>query len=253
MKKLIQLSICFLFAIQQSFAGTGFYAEYKMSSKLEAQNIVGNMKVYSSSEGNSRSEVNMNVPGSPSMNLVSLFMKSDPKYIYMLYLNSKSYSKIEINKYSDVAKDDAKYEIKIIGTEKVNGYMSTHIKISRDGKEFEDLWFSKEVPGYKGMNFSSSKYMPSGSLYEQLKGKDIDGMVVRIMAGDAPNSVQVDLVKAEQKELSSSLFAIPSDCKETSMIEGMMKEMNMPTMDELMKMTPADREYWIKKMEQKYK
>ena len=256
MKKII--SFVFLAIVYgQLLAGSGFYAEFKLTSSGANAAVNGLMKIYSGIDGNSRSEINMTIPNSPitNMNIVSIHHKSEPNMMYIINDAAKTYSKTDISKYRGTTPDadNSKYDIKIIGDETVNGYKSQHVKVFRDNKELEDIWFTKEIGEYSGFDMSSSKSSPDSKLLAEMKAKGIEGLMVRVLVDANGSKMQMDLVKFEKRDNASSLFTIPADYKEVNMIDGMMKQMNMPTTDEIMKMTPEERERFLKEMELKYK
>lgn len=256
MKKIVGF-ILFAIVYAQMFAASGFYAEFKLTSSGANAAANGLMKIYSGIDGNSRSEMNMTVPNSPiaNMNIVSIHHNSEPNMIYIINDAAKTYSKTDFSKYKGTKADadDSKYDIKIIGYETVNGYKSQHIKVFRDNKEIEDIWFTKEIGEYSGFDMSSSKYSPDSKLLAEMKAKGIEGMMVRVLVDANGSKMQMDLVKFEKRDNASSLFTIPVGYKEVNMMDGMMKQMNMPTTDEIMKMTPEERERFLKEMELKYK
>lgn len=254
MKKL--LTIIFLLASTVVFAVQGYYYEYKMSSAGNA-GVGGTMKLYGTADGNGRSEMNMNVAqaAGASINMVAINKASEPGIVYMLFDKTKTYTKVDPAKYANQQKTETgKYEVIVIGKETVNGYNSTHIKIKYNGKEAFDMWTSKDVTDWATTaRLKANKYTSDTKLYDEMKAKGADGFPVRILANEGGQQVQMDLVKAEKKELAASLFEIPADYKEGSMMQGIMGGSNMPSMEEIMKMTPEEREKWMKQLQEQYK
>lgn len=256
MKKIIGF-ILLAIVYTQMVAGNGYYAEFTLTSSGSNTMLNGLMKIYSGIDGNSRSEIKMTIPNSPmaNMNIVSIHRKSEPNINYIVDDAAKTYSKSEISKnrgdITDV--DDARYDIKIIGSEKVNGYTSQHIKIFRDDRALEDIWLTKEIGDFSGFDMSSSKYSPDSKLLAEMKAKGIEGMMVRMLVETNGSKIQMDLTKFEKRDNASSLFTIPADYKEVNMLDNIMKQMNGPTTDEIMKMTPEERERFLKEMGSKYK
>lgn len=254
MKKL--LTIILLLASTIAFAAQGYYYEYQLTSAGNA-GVTGAMKLFGTADGNGRSEMQMNMPQMPGggMNMVSITKAAEPGMVYMLFDKTKTYTKLDITKYANQGQpDNGKYEVIVVGKETVNGYSSTHLKIKYNGKESMDIWTSKDVVDWATTaRLKANKYMSDSKLYEEMKAKGAEGFPVRILANEGGQQVQMDLVKAEKKELASSLFEIPADYKEGSMMQGVMGGSNMPSMEEIMKMTPEEREKWMKQMQEQYK
>jgi hypothetical protein len=254
MKKLLTI-ICLL-ASTITFAAQGYYFEYKMTS-AGSTGVNGTMKLYGTADGNGRSEMNMAIPQMPGggTNMIGISKAAEPGVIYMLFEKTKTYTKMDVNKYANQNRtDNGKYEIVVIGKESVNGYNSTHFKVKYNGKETMDMWTSKDVIDWSvTARIRANKYMGDSKMYEEMKAKGVEGFAVRILSKEGEHQVQMDLVKAEKKEIAATLFDIPADYKEGSMMQGVMGGSGMPAMDEIMKMTPEEREKWLKQMQEQYK
>lgn len=258
MKKIF-LAVCLTMATVSTFAAGGFYIEYKMALVDGKEGVSGVVKVYNGGTA-SRSELNMNVPGIPGggMNMVSIHKESEPAKIYMINDASKTYSVMDVSKFKNAVPNSAKteheYEVTIVGSETVNGYKSTHVKIKIDGRDAQELWTSKEIASFeKYAQLSSSKYAIDNSLWAALKAKGAEGFPIRMQMQERGGKMQMDLIKAEKRDIAASLVSVPADYKQINVVDGIMKQMGMPTKDDMLRMTPEQREQMMREMEQKYK
>jgi hypothetical protein len=252
MKRIPGLIIMLLLAASHAFAVQGYYVEFKMTSVISGGvNPTGTMKLYGTVAGDARSEMNMalaQVPGG-GINLITLVKKSEPKKVYMIYESSKTYSITDAAKSS--YKDDASYEIAVIGTETVNGYKATHVKVTSN-KQVTELWLSTAVANYDHLSkLQGNKYYGDIKILAALKAKGVEGFPVRIMTQESIGKVQLDLVKAASQEIPAAMLEIPAGYKEGSPYDGLMKQLGLPSMDEIQNMTPEQREEFMKQYQQK--
>lgn len=258
MKKIL-FTLCLL-ATAPVFAGAGFYMEFKMTMVGSRESANGSIKVYNADAGVSRSELSMKIPGLPvgAMNMVSLHKVAEPTKVYMINEEAKTYSVTDLAKFRNIGDPkknvEHKYEVTVVGTEKVNGYNATHVKVKVDGLDIEELWTSKDIAGYeKYAQLNGSKYSLDNSLWAALKANGAAGFPVRIVMLENSGKMQVDLVKAEKRDIASTLITIPAEYKQVSTLDGIMQQMGMPTKDDMLRMTPEQREQMMREMEQKYK
>lgn len=246
MKKLLTVLIGSLLGCS-AFA-QGFYMEMKMGTADNAD--MGVMKVYSQ-DGNSRSEINLNTPGGP-MDMLTLILKSTPNTLYVLNSKGKTYSEMDIsqnNQYKDFPQED--YEITVLGKEKVNGYNSTHVKVTHKGSmAIEEMWTSKEVVDYSAFLSARTKFTGRDNLNKALAAKGADGFPVRIKTLERGMGIQVDLVTAEKRKFLASLFSLDGYTKSSSPAMGSMSQQEM--LQKIQNMTPEERQQFIEQMKSQY-
>ena len=247
MKKLI--TILFVSLLSYAAFAQGFYMEMKMSSSERGD--MGLMKVYSQ-DGNSRSEVSMNIPGGP-MTIATLFLKSNPNVVYMLNEKSKSYTETDITKnsqYKDFPQQD--YEVTVIGKEKVNGFNTTHVKVLRKGStQAEEMWTSKDVIDYSSFLTAKTKYTGRDNLNKALAAKGADGFPVRVKSAEHGTDIQMDLVKAEKRSNPASLFSLTGYAKSASPAAGS-GQTQQEMIQKIQNMTPEERQKFIEQMKSQY-
>jgi hypothetical protein len=249
MKK--KISVCIMLVAATIYAiGQGAYVEYKLSS---GEGVGGTMKMYFQ-DGNSRSEMEMQIPGMPGggMNNASVYLKSNPDKIYMLNEKNKTYSEMDISKLDNAqqpAEKNDEYEVTVVGKEKVNSYNATHVKVKHKGSKTEmDMWTSADVANYASYQNIKSKYTSVG-LYKALKEKGADGVIVRMVVGDHGHNMQMDLIKAETKSVDAAKFSLAGYTKSERPSYGPGPGADRQELMEKMKnMTPEERKEMIEQM-----
>ena len=253
MKKLISTALILIHAI----AGytQGFYIEMKMSGGSGKEGISGTMKSYSQ-DGNNRSEMNLNMAGGTTGlgNIVMLTLKDKPETVYMLNEKDKTYSELSSATGGDDMKDypQNEYEVTLVGKEKVNNFNCTHVRVKRKGSTHEtEMWTSTDLAGYAEFAKVKTKYTGKINMFKALEAKGAVGFPVRIKADEHGQAVQIDLVKAERRTNPASMFSLTGYTKS----EGLGNVGGVDVQEMLKKiqnMSPAERELWMKKMQEQY-
>ena len=256
MKKIIALLLILIpISIATAFAQTGVVIEYKISAGDAKSSMSGNTKTYTQND-NTRSEMLMNVPGLPAgaINTVTLMRKDKPNMIVTLNHGNKTYSEMT---YADAEPAERKttepFEVTVVGKETVNGYSCTHViaKFKNSGKVRNEWWTSNDVtgfPGFKGIK--GSKYMDDDNFFSKMAEKGADGFPVRMkMSEGGAGSFQMDLVKAEKKNLEASLFEIPAGYAKAATIDFN----NMPkSMEDYKNMSPEEQKKMMEDLMKMY-
>jgi hypothetical protein len=239
------LSIVILICMAMQASAQGMYIEFKMTGSQSG--ISGTSKAYSS-DGNTRSEINITAPQMPGggISKVSLILKSDPKKVYMLDDKAKTYTETEITASSMPAEDPGEYEVTLVGKEKVNGYNCTHVKLKRKTQTTdEDVWVSTEVLNYKMYTSVKSKYTSAG-LFKAMADKGAIGFLVRITTQERGTTMQVDLVKSEMRSNPASLFSLDGYTKQETASTGANPSSSQQDMvKKIQSMTPEERQKFI--------
>ena len=234
----------------------GIYVEYKISSSSGKETMSGNSKTWHQ-DGNSRSEMDMNIPGLPAgaMNTVTITRQDKPYMITKLNTGNKTYTEISFEEYEPQEKKSTEpYEVTVVGKETINGYSCTHViaKFKNSGKMRNEWWTSKDVvgfPGFKGMK--GTKYFDDDSFFAKMAEKGADGFPVRMKMSEAgmAGGMQMDLVKAEKKTNPASLFEIPAGYTKAASVD-----MNsMPhSMEDMKNMTPEQRQKMMEDLMKMY-
>lgn len=232
-------------------AQNGAYIEYKISSNKGAN---GSMKINYSEYGNS-SEFSMQIPQMPDGGYVSksLSNKEKPDMIFMINDKNKTYTE---SKKSDSQNDDKKtYTVKKIGEETVNGYKCVHALVT-EGTETHDVWNTKDVKEFNSYReaYNSNKKMGSEKRDQALKDAGCDGFMVKAVhkGNEREGEVTMELVKLTKKNFSKSDFELPAGYSKAG--SGATAAPGQPkTQQEIMNMTPEERNKYIEEMKAKYK
>lgn len=194
-------------------AQTGVSFEYKMSSSEMPD--IGSMKGYFS-DGNSRSEVSVSIPGMEGigkMSNVGLMTKKDPQTMYLLNEKAKTYTVLKMDQLKSREEDYSNAKVTLIGKEKVNKYNATHVVIENDGKKI-DWWTTTDISNWNLYQGVRSRYTGNESLYKKLSASGAAGFPCKMQMKEGNSVVTLELVKAESKTISASMFEVPSDYKQ---------------------------------------
>jgi hypothetical protein len=173
--------------------------------------------IYLTNNGEGRSEMRIPIPGVKTPKLVIIGRANEPTYSVIVDADTRSYS-LNVIDTAFINSGIEKYQVTRIGTENVNGYSCVHSRlVSTTGSGMfkssstMDIWTSTSVPGYgiysKLLTFESSH----GGLLGALNKAGAGGFMVKFTAGDGKDySMTNQLIKAEQRNFSASLFEIPA-------------------------------------------
>jgi hypothetical protein len=215
-----------------SGAGKDMFYEYASTSTGKNLSIRTDMKMYVSSNGGMRVEMNMQnsamqrkVPGT----MIIIGHPDKPNESISIDDAAKTYS---INHFTD---NDFNTGEKIrstatkIGEEKILGFNSVHARIisnKSSGNFYSDidtvdLWRSNDVPLPASVKDLIDKFnskgmaMYSADIANQLKQMGCEGFMTKMEIHGKRSSMTEVLVKAEHRDLPASMFQIPAGYKET--------------------------------------
>ena len=244
------LSILFISWLSISALGQAAYVEFKLVAPGDG--ISGTTKIYCL-DSSTRTEINMSSPQIPAgISQATLILKDNHQRAYVLDEKNKTYTGIDLSNTSAMEKDPSQYEVSVIGKEKVNGYACTHVKIKRKDSTLggQELWVSAEIPNYKQFMNVKSKYTTEG-IFKALRAKGVLGFIVRIIVGEKDKTMQIDLVKAELRNIDASLFSLAGYQEQMPPVapEG------APNVQEIAKkvqnMSPEERQRFIEELKKK--
>ncbi len=230
-----------------SLAGTcviakdGVYLEFKISSQL----IHGTSKTFAA-DGNTRSEMTMTNVNMPTpINTITLIKSEAPNTTYSLNEKDKTYTVSESGKNTAQAEED--YDVVVVGKETINGYNCLHVNIVyKTTPQKSDMWLSKDIPGYASYTTVKTDQLGGAGFFDKLKAKGADGFVVRMQMKMGKGEVmQMDLVKAERRNIDDGLFTLNGYTKSAMP--------DMMNMEQLKNMTPEQRKQYMMQMQEKYK
>ena len=210
-----------------SGSGKDMYYEYNSATVGKSMSIKTVMKMYVSSTGGMRVEMDMEnsaMKGKSSRTMVIIGHSDKPNESISIDDAAKTYT---INHFTD---DDFNTGEKIkstatkIGEEKILGFNSIHARIISNKSissiysdvDTVDLWRSNNVPLPASVKELIDKFNSKGiSLYSadvanQLKQMGCEGFMTKMEIHSKRSSTTEILVKAEHLDLPASMFQIPS-------------------------------------------
>ncbi|MEO6963003.1 MAG: DUF4412 domain-containing protein [Puia sp.] len=173
-------------------------------------------KSYIAGSGNGRSEMRINIPGAMSNQMIVIGHASDPKYSISLYPDSRTYS-LNIIDSSLINSGRSVYQVTKIGTENIQGYRCTHVKLTTTSGSgmFKstttmNLWTSTDIPGYEVFKkLSGGRAAFHIDMMQALEKAGCAGYLVKMQDSEKDYSVNMVLVKAEKQSFPDNLFVIP--------------------------------------------
>lgn len=214
-----------------SGSGKDMFYEYKLTTSSKEMSIQSDTKMYISSKGDMRAEMNTTTSfkgKNTSVPLVTIGHSDKPNESISIDDASKTYS---FNHFND---NDFNTGMKIesavtkIGEEKIMGFNCVHARVISKksmGNLYSDVdtidfWRSKEVPVISSVQALMDKFEAkrnatySQQAAEQLKQMGCVGFMTKMEIHSKNSSVTEVLVKAEHRNLPASMFQIPAGYKE---------------------------------------
>jgi hypothetical protein len=248
MKNLFLVLVCcgLLIATNRVSAQTGITFDYAIST---SDGNTGSVKGYYL-EGNFRSEMSMSLPQMPNggFSRVSIYQKDKPGMVTLLDDKMKTYSERETHEKPTTPGDDST-TVKIIGQEKMAGYMCIHSVVTEHG-HVSEFWTTKDIPEYEKYvaMHKGSRYMGRGNTEAALKKAGADGFLVKTFSKDGRGiETSVELKKFEKTNLDADKFKVPEGYAKTDAPAGGGNG-NRIDYSKLKDMTPEERQKFIDNM-----
>jgi Domain of unknown function (DUF4412) len=216
-----------------SGSGDDMYYEYTIASSRKGINVSGYTKLYVSSGGDLRSEMDMSNPAADkSAPIVSIGNKDKPGQSIMIDDSAKTYTVNTIDTSTSPSSNDVfklSSTVTKVGEEKIRGFNCVHARVITTrsmgpmGKltDTVELWNSPDVPlatffrHYMDKNFSKSwTTMMSPEAADQLKQMGFTGFMVKIQSGSGSSGMDMELTKVQKADFPKSMFEIPAGYKE---------------------------------------
>ena len=218
-----------------SASGTGkdMYYEYTSTAAGKDLSIKTDTKMYVSSSGGMRVEMDMEnsaMRGKGPVTMVTIGHTDKPHEIISIDDAAKTYS---INHFTD---DDFNTGEKVkstatkMGEEKILGFNSVHARIISNKSigsfyvdiDTLDIWRSNDVPLLASVKELMDKFdtragmsLYSPDVANQLKQMGCEGFMTKLEIHSKHSSTTEILIKAEHRDLPASMFQIPAGYKET--------------------------------------
>jgi len=194
--------------------------EGEIDMRITSQGMAGTGKAFVSKAG-SRTEIDLQSAQMP-IHMVSLVKFAAPDVVILLNDKAKTYTEMDVKKARESASKmtGAKepFTVKVLGSERVLGYSTKHVLLSRPGDRTEmELWTTKDIHGLdfetvRGLMRRGSS-QDDGSLLKSLRDAGADGFFVKMITrekGKAAPVSTMELTRAEKKSLPAALFEVPA-------------------------------------------
>ena len=213
-------------------SGKDMYYEYTLTTTGKDIAINGNTKLYISSKGDMRSEMNMTsslVKNKTSAPIVTIGHSDKPDESIIIDDDAKTFTINHIDQNGFNTGEKIQSTVSKIGEEKIMGFNCVHARVVSKKSigtlysdvDTIDLWRSKEVPVLASVKSLMDKLeaktgntMYSQDAVNQLKQMGCEGFMVRMTIGSKNSNVKEELTKVEPRDLSANLFQIPAGYKE---------------------------------------
>ncbi len=219
-------------------SGNDMFYEYKLTSSGKDISIQSNTKIYISSKGDMRVEMNvMNsaIPGQNSGPIVIIGHSDKPNESISIDDSAKTYT---INQFSDsdfnTGEKMKTISVSKVGEEKILEYNSVHARVITEksiGNFYSsvdtfDIWRSNDVPLLPSIKdlFDRFESKTGNAMYPvevagQLKQMGCDGFMTKMEIHSKNSSTTEELVKVDHQNLPAGMFQIPAGYTEDK--EGM--------------------------------
>ena len=217
-----------------SGSGDDMYYELTTTASGKDMSINGVTKMFISSKGDMRSEMNMVSSFKGNKNAVPIIViahSNKPDESIIIDDSAKTYSINHIDRGDLDTKEKTESTVTKVGEEKILGFNCVHAKIvsKRSIGNFYsmadtvDIWRSSEVPMQSHvkdlMNQLESRtgnFMYSKEVKDQLKQIGCVGFMVKTEIRNKNALTVMELTKVERRDLPASMFEIPAGYTETN-------------------------------------
>jgi Domain of unknown function (DUF4412) len=209
-------------------SGDDMYYELTTTSTGKEMSINGVTKMFVSSKGDMRSEMNMvsSFKGNKSsVPIIAIAHSNKPDESIIIDDSAKTYTMNHINSDDLDTKEKMESTVTKVGEEKILGFNCVHAKIISKKSignfystvDTVDIWRSNDVPMQATvkdlMNQFESRtgnFMYSKEVSDQLKQMGCVGFMVKMEIRSKNVSMVMQLTKVEHRDLPASMFEIPA-------------------------------------------
>jgi hypothetical protein len=196
--------------------GSGVEYQYQIQTTSKGKNsMTDTNSVWMTNSGCGRSEMKINMPGAMSGKICTIGRISQPQYSMLLNTDAKTYSLTVIDT-SLINSGMESYEVKVIGNETVDGYASVHSKMKSTigsglfkSTTSMDIWTTKSVPGYDLYRRLCTTANVKPKMMQALENAGAGGAVIKMTSAEKGYTMNMTLVKAEEKSFPAAMFQIP--------------------------------------------
>jgi hypothetical protein len=200
----------------------GFEGIIDLNISLEAG--AGDLRLYKSGE---RAKLDMKLSVDPlpaPIRLGVLLDPAQPKVLFLVNDNLRTYSSIDIASMATVS-DTAyagKYTLKVLGKEKLLGHECTHLTLTRH-RELVDAWITRDYPDVYAVLKKLQEANPQfgqAEAFRALEAAGQAGLPLRCIVVRDGQRVTTEVKRIQAKALAASLFTVPADYKRSELAGG---------------------------------
>lgn len=241
--------------------------EGEVDMKITSPGMSGTGRMYVSKVG-ARTTMELKTAKMP-MKMTTLMKFANPDVMYMINDESRTYSEMNLKETREsVAKmrtEKEPYTVKVLGSERVLGYSTKHVLLSRPSERSEmEIWTTKDI---LGLNYESMRGLmrrdanrDEGTIAKALHDAGADGFFARMITrekGKPEPTSTMELTRAEKKSVPGSLFEIPPGYTKQEGIMGAAGVVSPEAAEQMRKamenMTPEQRKQLEEMMKQHQK
>ena len=235
-------------------------ADFKITTRRENKEpLIGNARMYVAPSG-FRMEWSMKTGASggkspQEIKMTMLAPLPNPEKVYLVNDENKTYSVWDTKAARDEMKASPKesYKVEKLGTEKIAGYSCQNARVtSSKGNDFEVCVTKEFGPSTDWIAAMNRNDPEARSWLKALEDQGIEGFPIRWAVrqkGSAEPMTVMELVRAQKKSLSASLFQVPAGYKETGFaIGGLTPEQERAMSEALKRMSPEQRKQYEEMM-----
>ena len=259
MKRLAAAAAILLSAAMASAQFEG-EADFQITTRRENKEpLVGNARMYVSPSG-FRMEWAMKTGASggkapQEIKMTMLAQLPNAEKVYLVNDENKTYSVWDTKQAREDMKSAPKesYKVEKLGMDKIAGYSCQSARVtSSKGNDFEVCVTKEFGPSTDWIAAMNRNDPEARSWLKALKDQGIEGFPIRWAVrqkGSAEAMTVMELVRAQKKSLSASLFQVPAGYKETGLaIGGLTPEQEKMMSDALKRMSPEQRKQYEEMM-----
>ncbi|HVU54787.1 MAG TPA: DUF4412 domain-containing protein [Puia sp.] len=208
-----------------SQGGSGVYYEMLTTMTSKKGPLKDTNLMYFTNSGEGRTEMSIPIPGVKTGKMILLGRAGQPRYSMNIDDAQKTYS-LNVIDTGLINSNGDEYTVTRVGEETVDGYHCTHAKLvskSRFSSTTMDIWTSTSVPGYSIYKKLLNVNKVTPGMVAALDKADCNGFFVKVLTSGKDYSMTMELVRAQEKNLSASLFRIPAGYTESD--EGLLGSM----------------------------
>lgn len=193
--------------------GSGWLIQYKVTYNFSIKNKTSvstdTTSMALTESHNVRTD--MGIPGEKTILLGHANM---PRYSIFIHPDSKTYTFNIIDTAAINSPRNMTYQVTKVGNETVQGYSCIHARLvtmsSGRPTVTEDIWTSKDVPGYALMKQLSTAQNATPAMLRALQQAGCDGMFVKMTSQASTYSMEMLLIAATRKTFPDAMFQLPA-------------------------------------------